>query len=145
MKTRSIVIAIALGCLLSHGDSRAAHEGKCPVGVKHKGDDAVGSRFALVLKERIAASPRYRLAEGKEGDEFVAAIELVSVDDEAPAEGQSSSIAALVSHFPAATPDRPLHNLMVLRVGRKAITDQAERLLADLDKQVSEFPPACDH
>jgi hypothetical protein len=73
---------------------------------------------------------------------WAAWIELVSIDGDTP---ESSSIAALVSHYPAATPDRPVHNLMVLRVGRNWITDQAERLLADLDKQVSEIPPECDH
>src|SRR4029453_9355851 len=70
LPSASVIVAIALGCLLIHGDPRAA-DGKCPVSVFHKGEDSVGSRFSLVLKERIAASPRYRLVEGKAGEEFV--------------------------------------------------------------------------
>ena len=67
----------------------------------------------------------------------------VSVDGDMP--GQSSSIAALLNYSTAATPDRPGYVLMVLKVGRDRITDQAERLLAALDKHASEFRYACDH
>jgi hypothetical protein len=61
----TVMLVTALALLL--GQDMAAEGGKCGVQVIYRGRDGVGQRFALVFKERITASSRYRLVEENEG------------------------------------------------------------------------------
>lgn len=86
-----------------------AKGGKCGLEVLHSGRDPVVERFALVLKERIAASSRYRFVEGNEA--AAAQIVMTSVDGEGQVPiGRISSIAVMLSYAvkgAACSPNRP--------------------------------------
>jgi hypothetical protein len=134
-------IYLMLGCLLAPVAAWGAQP-KCSVHVDHSGDDTIGQRLASVLKERIAASSHYRLAEEESA---MVSIRMVSVDTQTPDPARASAVALEFAYFTPADRTCRATQLAVLQLGTKEIADHAERILSSLDRHSSEFNFACEN
>jgi hypothetical protein len=138
---RELAVYLMLGCLIGPVAAWGA-EPKCSVHVDHSGDDTIGQRLASVLKERVAASSHYRLADGESA---VVAIRMVSVSTEKSGQGPASAVALEFAYFTSADRSCRATQLAVLQLGAKEIADHAERILSSLDQHSSEFNFACEN
>jgi hypothetical protein len=138
---KELAVYLMLGCLIGPVAAWGA-EPKCSVHVEHSGDDTIGQHLASVLKERIAASSHYRIAEEESA---VVSIRMVSVGTEKPDHGQASAVALEFAYFTPADRSCRATQLAVLELGAKEITDHAERILSSLDRHASEFNFACEN
>ena len=140
---RLLVLLVVLFATPISLGARESSQPTCAVRVTQAGDDAVGTRLALVLKERVRKSPLYRLADSD--TDWMFGIELVSVDDAPSSEtnGISSAIAVAFLLNDSSGGSPKLLDLRVLSLGSKRIDGKAEALLGDLKTDISGFRQFC--
>jgi hypothetical protein len=115
------------------------NEELCSVHVSHSGEDTVGRRFALALKERIKKSALFRLAESRNDASF--GVHIVSVDAAIPPLESEGNRSAIALTFVAVNPSAPDYFLTmgVRLLGSNRVDESADETLADLDKEVDDY------
>jgi hypothetical protein len=137
-----VLVIPLLSADVSYSASRTVQP-TCAVRVSQSGDDTVGIRLALVLKERIRKSPLYRLTDSD--SDWMFGIEIVSHDLALPSEssGNSSAIAvAFLLRDPSGGSPKEL-DLEVVALGTNKIDSDAERILGQLEKDSSGLREFC--
>jgi hypothetical protein len=137
-----VLLGVLLSADASYGASRTVQP-TCSVRVSYTGDDGVGTRLALVLKERIRKSPLYRLTDSD--TDWMFGINLVTHDLALPSEngGDTSAMAvAFVLKDPSGDFPKQL-NLGLLVVRTSHIVGEAERLLGNLETYSSGLREFC--
>lgn len=140
MGTRSLVLS-AIGLLITARLALGDPTGQvCTVYVEHIGDDSIGARIALGVKDRLSASPRFRLVEATADAAF--RIQIVSQGIEK--DGSYSAVAFTYASRLGANPQLSLFlNTGVGIYGSSRVRDAAESIVADLDKQTSGMRGMC--
>jgi hypothetical protein len=136
------VLLFTLAGGISNAESREPSP-SCAVGVSYDGDDSVGGRLALALKERIRKSSLYRLSESDTDSMF--RIDLVSIDLALTSESQGNASAVAVAYLltDANGGSPKLVGLQVVALGTSKVRDRAEGILADLQKVTGGFAKFC--
>jgi hypothetical protein len=123
-----------------------SQEAKVPVNVEESGNDSVGQRLAFAVREKIRASAGYKLVE--HADSRVT-ISIVSLDPEhsegSPGLSTAASIAFTMTNLNSFQRTNPqtyypiflTHLVMV--VGSARVNEQAESILAALDKTLEDY------
>jgi hypothetical protein len=133
--------ALLLIGALAYGHPNEKERERCPVKVQANATDTIGSRLTLSLKERIAKSPIYRLAGSNEA--VVGIIRTVSID---LAEAEMSGIVSVIAvELFVNDVDHTCRapKLFVVKLGADKVAAEAETILADLDKAISEVHTRC--
>jgi hypothetical protein len=134
MKRLAICLA-ALGMMMANVFAQPPVT-KIPVFFQCTCDDLVGSRIATALRDLIATSPRYSKSDsefaGKGANLFpIWSVRMVTRDSE---ENGTRSIMAV-----AVTRGLFFQTLSVQSCGSLRVKECAEGILADLDRQITEF------
>jgi hypothetical protein len=140
MGTRSLVLS-AIGLLIAARLALGDPTGQvCTVYVEHIGADSVGARIALGVKDRLTASPRFRLVEAIADAAF--RIQIVSMDIEK--DGRYSAVAfAYGSRVAMNTNLSFFINTGVGVYPSSGVREAAESIVANLDKQTSGMRDIC--
>jgi hypothetical protein len=111
------------------------------VAVECSGDDSLGARLCLALKEKIRASRGFELVDQKEAEvsRFALGVDMVSADIEGSNSNEANlnSAAAVVLTLPQRGVSDSYLREFVLVFGASRIDDQAANILAALDKEAS--------
>jgi hypothetical protein len=105
--TASVPSALMLTGAAAAGQPKAKATERCLVAVESSGDDAIGPRLALAVKERLKASALYQLVDVYAPEGWHDFIELVSLDVDIPPRGIRSAVAVKLSVPSGGSPARP--------------------------------------
>jgi hypothetical protein len=141
--TASVLSALMLTGAAAAEQPKAKATNRCLVAVESGGDDAIGSRLALAVKERLKASSLFTLVDVYAPEGWHDFVELVSLDVDVPPRGIRSAVAVRLAVPPGSGGPCQAHQLLALIVGASQVASQADLVVADLERFASEQHAKC--